>query len=114
MDSAGFIREDNGDGALGDYTDDPIVNFIYDESAANPSLKIRRYTSADLSSFTEADFSDLNPVWSAQNVLADISDVITQREYTADAGTGRYIFTWIDLNQDGEITESLSTDNEVI
>ena len=114
LDSSGFIREDNGDGVLGDFTDDPIVNFIFDESESSPSLKIRRYTSADLSSFTEADFTDLNPVWSAQNVLADISDVTTQREYTADAGTGRHIFTWIDLNQDGVVDETLSTDNEVL
>lgn len=52
-------------------------------------------------------YSNLRSVWNARDQLANLSqDTITnQRAYSTQAGSGRYIFTAVDVDDDGQVTD---------
>ena len=107
IDSIGNLREDgNSDGVLqdGDYSIDPAVRIFFDEE--NHQQKIARFKfkvspKTSISAATEIKpLTDMHPLWDAGKRLSDLSDVTSQRDYRAKADTGRYIFTYLDLNGD--------------
>ncbi|PTU33248.1 pilus assembly protein [Stenotrophobium rhamnosiphilum] len=108
IDSIGNLREDgNGDGVLqdSDYSVDPAVRIFFDETDHQQKIarfKFKVYPSANTSAATEIKpLADLHTLWDAGKRLSDLSDVTTQRNYSAKADTGRHIFTYLDLNGDG-------------
>ena len=119
IDPNGFLREDNnGDGELGDYTTDRVVEVFYDNSQGDTFL--RRYTSSSSNEFIASGAPDvlnlahLDPVWNSRERLGDLTDnqVITQRIYGGNASGGRHILTWIDrdLNRVVDTTEVVAFD----
>ncbi|MDT0496326.1 hypothetical protein RM530_02950 [Algiphilus sp. W345] len=112
VDSNGYLREDGDqDAVLDGYGTDPVVELFFDDSSANQQehkTKVRRYSgdpadSATTSSVVSID--DLRTLWDARERLAAISNsnINTQRPYGSSATTGRYIFTFLDLNQNGSV-----------
>ncbi|MEJ2362866.1 MAG: PilC/PilY family type IV pilus protein [Gammaproteobacteria bacterium] len=109
VDSHNNLREDsNQNGKLDDYATDDVVSLVYDKSSNE--TKIARYDTTngiDLTLNSYAPLSDLKPIWSARDQLAAItnSTIPTQRNYTdtIDSTHGRYIFTWIDSNNNGVV-----------
>lgn len=51
-------------------------------------------------------FGNLRPLWDAGKQLSSLENVTTQRRYNASADTGRYIFTYLDLNGDGLVDDA--------
>lgn len=107
VDAKGRLREDNGDFKLGDFSEDPVVELFFDESAsdvAQQRTRVRRYSGdpADDNS-TIVELGALNPLWNARDQLASVSDVLSQRRYSDVATLGRSIYTWVDVDLDGEV-----------
>ncbi|MEJ2686533.1 MAG: hypothetical protein P8124_04855, partial [Gammaproteobacteria bacterium] len=103
IDKYSFLREDgNQNGKLDDYDVDKIVELQYDSSSGK--TVVARATSTDPNipkglSWTTAPLSSLKPIWNAQDRLANLTDVVTQRTYSNNASQGRYIFTTINGNK---------------
>ena len=103
VDDNNYFREDtNGDGFLSDYSTDRILEFEYDE-ATNTTLVHRMLstsatdpTQADPSSAITSEIEDIASIWNARDQLASITDVLTQRSYTVNAGSGRRMYTSVD------------------
>ena len=125
VDSAGLVREDtNGNGILDDYPTtttsaavsvdvpgDFIVDVYFDEN--DRRTYFQRYVLFDATGVTQSDGSvlgltnvavpfgtaeeitELDTIWNAPEVLANIpdADIPTQRDYDDPADTGRYITT---------------------
>lgn len=107
IDRFGHLREDNS-APFGQLNGaDRAVNIFYDNTAKR--TRIQRYSvNADGSLGgtvgQPAELTEINSIWSAQKVLAEVSDYSVQRsQYSAKASTGRYILTGIDDNGDGLI-----------
>ncbi len=112
VDSNGYLREDGDhDAVLDGYGTDPVVELFFDESSANKQehkTKVRRYSGDPADSVTTSSvvsIDDLRTLWDARERLAAISNsnINTQRPYSSSATTGRYIFTFLDLNQNGSV-----------
>jgi Tfp pilus tip-associated adhesin PilY1 len=116
IDSAGFLRQDDGDKKLEDSDQDPYVDMCTDISNNTKEVRIKLSSSlsekpsaTDLAACNGSQFNkslfDLNYLWSAASWLSSLSDeqAINQRSYTATT-LGRYIFTGFDSNNDGMIT----------
>ncbi|MEN9726232.1 MAG: hypothetical protein RL434_598 [Pseudomonadota bacterium] len=107
LDNAGYLREDAGQkGRLEGYNTDPRVELFFDEITRR--TRIKRYSSKNDLEFEESAFvvrelNSLQPIWSASERLADLSDesITRQRTYTAPAESGRHILTWLDTDLDG-------------
>ncbi|NIR32542.1 MAG: hypothetical protein GWN84_25195 [Gammaproteobacteria bacterium] len=122
VDQFGLLREDNPggtpNGKLDDYNTDPVVDIFFDED--DRKTKLRRFSSSDNLEFIEASstehkLTDLSPIWSARDQLSpepDFVDVTQQRTYSSAADDGRYVFTWIDKNLDGDIDSGEQVDLE--
>jgi type IV pilus assembly protein PilY1 len=120
IDGFGLLREDNPgstpNGRLDDYNTDPVVDVFFDETEQR--TRIRRYTSSDDDTFIEAsstvhELDALSPIWSARDRLSpnpDFADVTRQRSYTSSAAGGRYIFTWMDTDLDGQVDSGEQVD----
>jgi type IV pilus assembly protein PilY1 len=101
---------------------DPVIEFYYDTN--DNQTKFHRElmpANADGSpvtvfdktkaSITDHTLDELRSIWSAQKQLWDTSfptgvasDLTsTNRVYTSDSTTGRYLFTWIDANHNGVV-----------
>ncbi|SKB82805.1 PilC/PilY family type IV pilus protein [Luteibacter sp. 22Crub2.1] len=107
-DQYGLLREDgNHNGMLDDYNTDPVITEQY--LASGQRTVATRYTSLKKDTYepgtgTQVELSDLNYLWNARATLWDPTlNTATQRKYSDPFGltTGRYIFTWIDVNGDG-------------
>ena len=106
IDPNGHLREDsNGNATLDDYTVDKAVTLFYNPGS-NQTV-IQRYTSDDngktlIPEGNTVDLTELKPVWDARERLMEISNnkILTQRNYSSPSNNGRYILTWIDLNDD--------------
>jgi type IV pilus assembly protein PilY1 len=110
FDASGRFREDNGiPGKLEDTSIDYVVDFFYDTSVTPNRTRYKRYvqTGNQLDLVVEPlhDLEEFGSVWNARDVLADISqtNIIQQRavngsshKFSEDAGTKRYIFTYLD------------------
>lgn len=103
IDENRLLREDtNGDGLLGDYTVDRILEFNYDEN--DKVTYVERKLSASATDPTQtssgstitSEIEEVAGIWNARDQLAAINDVLTQRSYSASAGTGRRIYTSVD------------------
>lgn len=107
VDSKGLLREDrNGNDQLDGYETDNIVELKFDPNANQTMLQ--RYTTDDEGesktvSGSLQSLTSLKTIWDARDELAHISDVVTQRNYQSNADSGRYIFTWLDDNDDGVV-----------
>ncbi len=108
-DSAGLLREDgNNNNQLDDYATDPVIVFSY-QAGSGRTIATRTFTSnADPTKYTPGtgttvELSDLNTLWNARQQLWDPTLVNTQRPYGTpfSNANGRYIFTWVDANNDG-------------
>lgn len=106
-DSAGLLREDgNHNNQLDDYNTDPVVTFAYQPGSQRTVAT--RFSSSDPAKFVKStsvtvELSDLNNLWNARTLLWDPTLVNTQRPYNTafSNAAGRYIFTWVDANNNG-------------
>ncbi len=113
IDDSGRFREDNGTiGKLDGTGVDFVVDIQYDTSVSPNRTRFQRYSQAGTGVGAvltplgaKQDLEDIGSIWNARDVLADISqtDVLLQRtvepgtgEFNEDAGTKRYIFTYLD------------------
>ncbi len=89
---------------------DYVVTLEYDETLEKSVVE--RFVTADggetfvASGLAATDVDDLIPLWEANDQLAAISDVRTQRPYTSSAANGRHVLTSIDSNLDGKVVGS--------
>jgi len=116
IDSAGNLREDNGDKTLGDASTDKIIDMCFDKGAQTVRVKLSsseggrpsdsQAASCSISVYPKSLF-DVKFLWSGGEWLRDLTDAQakTQRAYTATT-PGRYIFTGIDADADGLIKGS--------
>jgi len=102
IDSNGLLREDHDkDGLLDDYATDPIIEIFFNE--ADDQTQIQRYASSDgITKTADGDplsLHQLEPIWSAQEVMSELSDSGIKANRTYDPTltvNGRYMYTWID------------------
>ncbi|MDB5977779.1 MAG: Tfp pilus assembly protein tip-associated adhesin PilY1-like protein [Nevskia sp.] len=113
VDSEGNLREDTSTNSAtlneSNFTTNPAVKLVFD--TVSNTTKVQRYNcdpsgAAACSPNGAADTLDnLNSLWNARDALATQNNgaETTQRLYStaAGAGSGRYIFTYIDKNLDG-------------
>lgn len=105
VDSKGLLREDtNGNDQLDGYNTDSIVELVFDPNANQTMLQ--RYMTDDEGETLTATGSlrpltALNTIWDARDQLSDLTNVTSQRNYNSSAASGRYIFTWLDADNDG-------------
>lgn len=119
IDKKGHLREDTDqDGKLDDYATDYIIDLFFD--APTEQTLVQKKTSSDNGGTTTnvgsaQELSAIKPIWEAQDELANLSDVTTQRSYTALASSGRYIFTGIDGKGGGaNMPDGVVDKNEVV
>lgn len=111
IDEYGLLREDtNGDGVLGDYKTDNVIEYRYDEDLMASRAFVVESSRADRyepSVRTETSLENLNPIWDAGRELGKLSDTKTreQRPYGTGAGQGRHILTWLDHDEDGHVDD---------
>ena len=97
IDDNGRLREDgDGDGALGDYSADPVVQVAYD--ALSDQTLVTRYQSSDGGASLTQDgdpvpLDQLRPIWNARDRLATLDSPQAQRNYSSVADSRRYIIT---------------------
>lgn len=116
LDSDGNLREDNGiAGTLEAMTIDYAVRIFRNGDGELRFQRFSQLSPSEVPVGSDQPFEDLSTVWNARDELASISNVADQREYTEDASTGRYLFTWIDRDADGVVDDtSDSSTDEVI
>lgn len=117
LDSEGNLREDSTSagtrGTLDDKNTDYVVELVFDSGAGE--TVVRRYDASGTQVGADDSYENLQALWNARDVLADIDDVVSQRDYEDDAGDGRYIFTWIDKDGDQRVDQSVvASTNEVL
>ena len=132
VDAYGLLRENgtvasptscsSGCALSSDYTVDPIAVFTTDPSTNQPEFQEcipvdettfdpSKFDPTDTSTVTCSTYplSKLPIVWNAEQQLWSGptstygKGLATQRSYTANANTGRYITTWIDRNKNGVV-----------
>jgi len=120
IDSSGRFREDNGTaGKLDGTSTDYIIDIFYDKTVNPNRTRFQRYTqtgsgaSAVLTAFgSRTDLEEIGSIWNARDMLAGISqaNLVTQRtvssttnQYTENAASKRYIFTYLDSNSSGTV-----------
>lgn len=108
VDAYGNLREDtDSDGAVSNA--DKVITYEQDKTGL---VLVRRNTTADGGATYTPDSGDdalvsiesMKTLWNARDELAKVAkdgDVVTQRAYTAQADSGRYIFTALDTDTDG-------------
>lgn len=110
LDAHGYLREDNGDGMLGNYVDDPVIETYFDEGENRTRAK--RWVSTAHDTYTPdqpkiIELGDITPLWNAREQLTfpglTDNDINTQRPYATTAANGRHIKTWIDSNLNGVV-----------
>jgi len=92
-------------------SNDPIIEIYYDETLGK--TMVQRYAveadgTAGAASGDPYGISELDPIWSARDQLARLSNYTDNRIYSESATNGRYIFTGIDNpdDRDGFISRS--------
>ncbi len=106
IDELGRLREDgNANRQLDDLTADPVVELFFDETnpiEENRRTRVRRFRGDPASTTPELDeIERLKTLWNGRERLSALSNVTTQRSYSALANGGRHILTWLDLDRDG-------------
>ncbi len=109
IDSKGYIREDgNGNAQLDDYSSDKIVELFFDPNAGQ--TMVQRYTSDDFGATKVAEgplksLSSLETIWDAREQLSLLSNLTSQRTYSALASGGRHMLTWLDINNNQQVDD---------
>ncbi|WP_419535094.1 pilus assembly protein [Endozoicomonas sp.] len=109
IDSKGYIREDgNGNAQLDDYSSDKVVELFFDPNAGQ--TMVQRYTSNDFGVTLSADgalkpLSSLETIWDAREQLSLLSNLTSQRTYSALASGGRHMLTWLDINNNQQVDD---------
>jgi len=89
IDQNANFREDTNNNAQLD-TDDLVLVYGLDSTG---SVVVSKYDVSDLSTrVATTDIEGIEPIWNAVDYLADVTDPINQRAYSATA-SGRYIIT---------------------
>ncbi len=104
LDEEGLIREDtNQNNQLDGYDEDRVAQYYFDTGLGRTQVNLYEgagpSTPPDLTVDTpvaSVDVSDLATIWEARDALGDISDVLTQRNYSDSAANGRYIISSVD------------------
>ena len=116
VDEKSFLREDSNDNdILDDYQTDKVIEIFYDDDPNVRRSRLRRFESSSASEFEQSsaeefELGELNPIWNAREELsatAAVSDLTAQRTYDTSARSGRFIFTWLDLDRDGLVDEAI-------
>ncbi|HND27712.1 MAG TPA: PilC/PilY family type IV pilus protein, partial [Pseudomonadales bacterium] len=121
IDGKGRLREDsNGDATLDGCDVDPVVEIFFDAVNLPTGTKIRRYTGgtancSNIGAPVVLALENLHLLWSANPLLANLSDVTTQRNYAtatdAPSGGGRHLLTAIDGTLTNFDTASINSSN---
>lgn len=109
IDDQGRFREDtDGDGKL--TVADNVIVFRVD-TTSNQTV-VDRYTPGGTLVASNIALNNVSPIWDANNQLATLTNtqIVSQRTYANTADTGRYIFTWIDTNNNGVVDSGEITD----
>lgn len=109
IDDQGRFREDtDGDGKL--TVADNVIVFRVD-TTSNQTV-VDRYTPGGTLVTSGIGLNSVSPIWDANNQLATLTNtqIVSQRSYANTADTGRYIFTWIDTNNNGVVDSGEITD----
>jgi type IV pilus assembly protein PilY1 len=102
----------SGKNQLYDPASDCKIEFKYDP--------IRRVTEISREGATPVSLETIRPIWDAESILANIKDgsateqaaLKTNRTYNDKDNPARYIFTWLDADNDGIIDKNASTDEQ--
>jgi len=108
LDEFGQQREDtDGDGVLTNA--DNIITYGVDASGATVA---NLTTAAGATVANNVSIRSLKPIWNAATRLSALSNAqaVGQRVYGTNAANGRYIFTWLDLNNNGVVDAGEQTD----
>src|SRR5690606_19138173 len=91
---------DTGNDVAGILTNfDPIVTIYYDEDEENTMVQrfaVNPDGTRGAASGSPFPVTDIDPIWSARDQLAAVSNYTSNRSYATAANAGRYIFTAID------------------
>ncbi len=108
VDSKGHLREDsNGNDRLDGYDTDKIVELFFDPNAGQ--TMVQRFASTNNGETKTAEgtlqsLSTLKTIWDARKQLSLINNVTSQRNYDSQASGGRYILTWLDQDNDQQVS----------
>ena len=109
IDQNGYFREDNHTsgtrGTVDSCNIDRIITIEFD-STVNETLLTRYNCDIDGNPTTAIESisqSELQTVWDVRDNLDAVTNVTNQRSYSANASTGRHIFTFVDSDLDGEV-----------
>jgi len=120
IDESGRFREDNGiKGRLEGTNTDYVVDIFFDETVIPNRTRFQRYTQQNnivtgepfLQAFgSVTDLEDFGSIWNARNEISDISQAnlalqrsVVSGAFTENAGSKRYIFTWLDSIASGRV-----------
>lgn len=133
LDANGYLRQDDGDGALEDYSVDKVVESFIDTSS-DPQGVLKYYEYTPVSGYENGidipkclgDPGDplatppipptpatctrtavlptaITPLWNAREKLESITDFTSNRTYSSASTTERHILTWKDTDLDGDV-----------
>ena len=100
VDNQGWLREDsNGNGKLDSYDLDSVVAIIDDANTGQTMIQRYAVNNADKTPVGALQaLHHLNPLWDARDSLAKLTNLTSQRTYSAMASGARHIITWLDDN----------------
>lgn len=122
LDKEGNFREDsNQNGTLDGYATDKVIKFFYDTTQNR--TRVTRYATSDGKTLVEESVGDIDTIkylWDAKRELNEMSSsaLTTNRTYTdannlsTNTNSKRYIFTWLDDDDDGVVDANEQTDFE--
>lgn len=101
LDELGQVREDT-DGNAQLTNADNVVKYHLDTNGITVAQLL---TPTGVQVADNISIRNLKPIWNASTRLSNISNLAipVQRGYSTDAATGRYIFTWVDANNNGVV-----------
>jgi len=115
-DADGFLRAAGSASppTLGDYNANPIVVYCTDSSGSSrftlyTDPVVARGRSLNPADCSGSSVTDVPALWTAEKELSDpnipLTTITAQRTYStaATSTSSRYIFTWIDANNDGNV-----------
>jgi len=113
LDSNGYLRQDDGDGVLENYSIDKVVESFIDTSS-DPQGVLKYYVYTPVSGYeTSMDLADsstwtrtavlltaITPLWNAREELETINNFTSNRTYSSASTSQRHILTWKDADLD--------------
>ena len=116
-----FREDSNQNGTLDSYATDKVIQFFYD--SAQNRTRISRFNTSDGKNLVLDSIGEIDSVkylWDAKRELNEMNSasLLTNRTYTdpnnlsTNANSQRYIFTWLDNNDNGVVDANEQTDFE--